>query len=98
MRKGIFVIIALAAWIAGALPAAANLWETYPPPGIPSVCKIPLYGPYSTRELRDAWAKKVFPRTTWSGNQLAHPPVDPIGYPGHFCGYFGAGWYFWPGA
>jgi len=79
-------------------PAMANLWETYPPPGIPSTCKYPLYGPYSTAAIRDAWAKKVFPRGSWSGNQLAHPPSDPPGYPGYWCGYFGAGYYFTPGA
>jgi hypothetical protein len=99
MRNVIIIsILAIASWVAGDLPAAANLWTIYPPPSIPSTCKYPLYGPYSTRTLRDSWAKTVFPRTTWSGNYLTKPPKDPIGYPGYWCGYFGVGYYFWPGA
>jgi hypothetical protein len=100
MRNLIIATLAIASWVAGDLPAAANLWETYPPPGIPSTCKYPLYGPYSTRALRDAWAEKVLPAKTnaRSGNYLSKPPSDPPGYPGYWCGYQGPGWYFMPGA
>jgi hypothetical protein len=89
----IIATLAIASWVAGDLPVAAN-----PPSPLPSTCKYPLYGPYPTQAAQAAAGAATLPKVSRSGNYLTKPPSDPIGYPGYWCGYQGPGWYFWPGA